>query len=53
MIFSSVDTAAPDACCSRATDWENAARRAFRYAASNSGSFTQRKSVLGAVFPHG
>jgi hypothetical protein len=38
-LFSSVETAAPEACCSVAIDCENAARRAARYAASNSGCF--------------
>jgi hypothetical protein len=30
MIFNNVDTAAPQACCSRALDWETAARLASR-----------------------
>jgi hypothetical protein len=31
MIFNNVEKAAVEACCSRAMDWENAARRAARY----------------------
>jgi hypothetical protein len=37
MSFPRVAAAAPDICCRRAIDCEKAARRAFRYAASNSG----------------
>src|SRR6266852_1280995 len=46
MTFNSVETAALEACCIRAIDCPNAARRASRYAVRNSGSFIQRSSVL-------
>jgi hypothetical protein len=49
MIFSSVDEAALVACWSRAMDCPYASRRACRYAASNSGSFIHRRSVLGTI----
>jgi len=48
--FSTVVTAALEACCSRAIDCENARRLAARYAASNFGSFIQRRSVLAETF---
>src|SRR5271167_2298462 len=44
--FSTADTAALDACCSRAVHCPNAARRAFRQASANSGAFIQRSKVL-------
>jgi hypothetical protein len=46
MIFNTVVTAAPEASCSRAIDWQDAVRRASRYAASNSGSLVHRRSVF-------
>ena len=49
MIFNRVVTAAPAPSCSRASDCQNAVRRASRYAASNSGSLVQRRSVLALI----
>ena len=44
-ILSSIEAAAPEACVSRAMACPNAARRASRKAAWNSGNFCQRMSV--------
>ena len=47
--LSNVVAAAVEACCKRAIDCPYAPRRAARYAASKSGPFSQRNSVLAGV----